>query len=77
MVLCTFSLNKLFGSLLNISSITRFYSETFHLEFSYIEVWFTDQNSYKLEIEGRINLALVFNLFSSTKKLQQIHLKLP
>ena len=29
--------------------------KTFNLEFSYIEVWFTDQNSKSLEIENKIN----------------------
>ena len=31
----------------------------FKPEFSYIEVWFTDQNSQPLEIEDRINLTLL------------------
>ena len=33
----------------------------FKSEFSYIEVWFTDQNSKLLEIEGKINITLVIN----------------
>ena len=33
----------------------------FDLEFSYIEVWFTDQNSNLLEIEDKINITLVIN----------------
>ena len=35
--------------------------KTFDLEFSYIEVWFTDQNSNLLEIEDKINITLVIN----------------
>ena len=44
-------------------------------EFSYIEVWFTDQNSKQLEIEDEMHIILVINqrvniknnaLFSST-----------
>ena len=35
--------------------------KTFDSEFSYIEVWFTDQNSKPLEIEDKINIALVLN----------------
>ena len=31
---------------------------TFSSGFSYIEVWFTDQNSKVLEIEGKINVTL-------------------
>ena len=30
-------------------------------EFSYVEVWFTDQNSNPLEIEYKINIILVVN----------------
>ena len=30
-------------------------------EFSYIEVWFTDQNCQPLEIEDKINITLVIN----------------
>ena len=33
----------------------------FNSEFSYIEVWFTDQNSKSLEIEDRINITLAIN----------------
>ena len=33
--------------------------KTINLEFQVIELWFTDQNSYTLEIEDRINLTLV------------------
>ena len=51
--------NKPFGSLLEIS-LTNFISlKTFNSEFSYIEVWFIDQNSQPLEIEDRINFILV------------------
>ena len=35
--------------------------KTFHSEFSYIDVWFTNQNSKPLEIEDKINIALVTN----------------
>ena len=34
---------------------------TFNSEFPYIEVWFTAQNSKMLEIEDKINIALVIN----------------
>ena len=30
-------------------------------EFSYVEVWFTGQNSNPLEIEDKINITLVIN----------------
>ena len=35
--------------------------KTFNLEFSDIEVWFTDQNSKPLDIEDKINMTLVIN----------------
>ena len=31
---------------------------TINTEFSYVEVWFTDQNSKALEIEDSVNLTL-------------------
>ena len=51
--------------------------KTFDSECSYIEVWFTDQNSNPLEIEDKTNITLVINqsitykndtLFSSIKR---------
>ena len=60
-VLCTFVLNKLFDQLLDISSENFIFLKTFDLEFSFIEVWFTDQNSKLLEIENEINITLVIN----------------
>ena len=35
--------------------------KTFNSEFSYIEVWFTDQNSKPLEIGDKMNITLVIN----------------
>ena len=37
-------------------------------EFSYIEVWFTDQNSKLLKIEDKINITLVTNSSVKCKK---------
>ena len=53
--------NKSFGQLLDISHKNFIFLRTFDSEFSYIEVWFTDQNSKPLEIEDQINVALVIN----------------
>ena len=58
-VLCTFVPNELFGSLLEISPANHIFSKIFNSQFQTIEVWFTDQNSQPLEIEGRLNLTLV------------------
>ena len=60
-VLYTFVPNKSFGQLLNISSENVIFLKTFDTEFSYIEVWYTDQNSNPLEIEDKINITLVIN----------------
>ena len=48
--------NKSFGQLLDMSPKTSLI-----LEFSYTDVWFTDQNSRPLDTEDKINIALVTN----------------
>ena len=52
--LYTFVPNKTFGQLLDISPKNYVFLKTFDSEFSYIQVWFTDQNSVPLEIEDKI-----------------------
>ena len=53
---------KLFGELLDISPKNFIFLKTFDSEFSYIEVWFTDQSSKPLEIEDEINITSVINV---------------
>ena len=60
-VLYTFVPNKSFGQLLDISPKNFIFLKTFNSEFSYIEVWFTDQNSKPLEIEDKMDIYLVIN----------------
>ena len=60
-VLYTFVPNKSFGQLLDIPPKKFIFLETFDSEFSYIEVWFFDQNSKPLKIEDKINITLVIN----------------
>ena len=60
-VLYTFVSNKSFDQLLNISPKNFIFLKTFNSEFSYIKVWFTDQNSKLLEIEDKISITLVTN----------------
>ena len=55
--LYTFVLNKLFGSLLEVSPTNHIFLKTFNSECE-IEVWFISQNSQPLEIEDRINFTL-------------------
>ena len=40
----------------------------FDSKLSYIEAWFTDQNSKSIEIEDKINITLVINYSVSYKK---------
>ena len=58
-VLYTFVPSKPFGSLLEISPPNHVFLKTFNSEYDEIIVWFVDQNSQRLEIENRINLAMV------------------
>ena len=58
-ILYTFVPNKPFGSLLEISPPNHIFLKTFNSEFQEIKVWFTDQNSRALEVEGEINLTLI------------------
>ena len=60
-VLYTFAPNKSFGQLLDISPKCFIFFKTFDSEFSYIDVWFTNQNSKPLEMEDKINIILVIN----------------
>ena len=60
-VLYTFVPNKPSGKLKNMSPKNFIFLKTFDSEFSYIEVWFTDQNPNPLEIEDKINITLVIN----------------
>ena len=60
-VLYIFVPNKSFGQLLDISPQNFIFLKTFNSEFSYIEVWFNEQNSKPLEIEDKINIILVIN----------------
>ena len=54
----TFVPGKSSGQLLDISPENVIFLKTFDSEFSYIEVWFTDQNSNPLEIEDKTNFTL-------------------
>ena len=58
-VLFNFVPNKQFGQLLNISPHVFTMMNTVNIEFSSVEVWFTDQSSKALEIEDNVNLTLI------------------
>ena len=57
--LFSFSPNKQFGQLVNISPHSLTLMNTINTEFSSVEVWFTDQSSKALEIEDNVNLTLI------------------
>ena len=58
-ILFSFVPNKQFGQLINISPNTLTMMNTVNTEFSFVEVWFTDQISKALEIEDNVNLTLI------------------
>ena len=53
-VLFSFVPNKQFGQLINISPHFLTIMNTVNTEFSFVEVWFTDQASNALEIEDNV-----------------------
>ena len=58
-VLSRFVPNKKFGQLISVSPPSLMMMNTVNTEFSYVEVWFTDQASKALEIEDNVNLTLI------------------
>ena len=58
-VLFSFVPNKQFGQLINISQQSLIMRNTVNTEFSYVEVWFTNQASKALESEDSVNLTLI------------------
>ena len=57
--LFSFVSNKKFGQLLNISPHVFTIMNTIITEFSFVEVWFTNQSIKALEIEDNVNLTLI------------------
>ena len=58
-VLYTFVSNKSLGQILDIPAKNFIVLKMFNSKFSYIKVWFTDQNSKPMEIEDKMNITLV------------------
>ena len=58
-VLFTFVPNKQFGQLITITSHSPTMLTATNTEFSFIEIWFTDQNNRSLEIEDNVNITLI------------------
>ena len=58
-VLVTFVPNKQFGQLITITPHSPTMLKTTNAEFSFIEIWFTDQNNRSLKIEDNVNITLI------------------
>ena len=58
----TFVPNKQFGQLITIPSHSLTMLKTTNADFSFIEIWFTDQNDRPLEIEDNIILEVNITL---------------
>ena len=58
-VLFTFLPNKQFGQLITITPHSVTILKTTNPEFSFIEIWFTDQNNRPLETEDNVNITLI------------------
>ena len=61
-VLFTFVPNKMYGQLFTVSPETLIMLKTVNTEFSFIEIWFTDQNNRPLEIEDSVNISLIIGI---------------
>ena len=61
-VLFTFVPNKQFGQLITITPHSPIMLKTTNAEFSFIQIWFTDQNNTPLEIEDNVNIALIIGM---------------
>ena len=57
-VLFTFAPNKTYGQLITVSPNSLIMLKTINTEFSFIEIWFMDQDNRQLEIEDSVNLTI-------------------
>ena len=61
-VLFTFVSTKNFRQSINISPHSLTMLSTSNTEFSFTDVWFTDQNSEPLKIKDNVNMTLIIGL---------------
>ena len=61
-VLFTFVPNKNYGQLITVSPETLIMLKTVNIEFSFIEIWFTDEDNRPLEIEDSVNISLIVGI---------------
>ena len=60
-MLHTFTPNESYAYLLNVEPSNWVYLKTYNTEFNEFIIIFTDQNGRPLEIEYKVNLALLIN----------------
>ena len=61
-ILFTFVPNKKYGQLITVSPETLIMLKTVNTEFSFIEIWFTDQDNRLLEIDNSVNISLIIGI---------------
>ena len=61
-VLFTFVTNKKYGQLITVSPETLIMLKTVNTEFSFIEIWLTDQDNRPLEIEDSVKISLIVGI---------------
>ena len=58
-VLFSFVPNKQFGQLITVEPQSLIILKTTSAEFSFIEIWFTNQDNKPIEIEDTVNITLI------------------
>ena len=61
-VLFTFVTNKKYSQLITVSPDTLIMLKTVNTEFSFIDIWFTDQDNRPLETEESVNISLIIGI---------------
>ena len=61
-VLFTFVPNKQFGQLITITPHSLTMLKTTNAEFSFIEIWFTDQSNRSFEIEDNVDITHIIGI---------------
>ena len=61
-VLFTFAPNEKYGQLITVSPEKLIMLKTVNTEFSFIEIWFMDQDNRPLEIEDSVNISLIIGI---------------
>ena len=61
-VLLTFVPNKQFGQLITVTPHSLTMLKTTNAEFSFIEIWLTNENNRSLEIEDNVNIIIIIGI---------------